>query len=235
MAKVLYGNGVADMRGSVAGNVFSRNANSAYIRNRTAPAQANSEAQQSVRGLFGTIARSWRGLTEAQRASFVAQAQNYPFVNSLGQTFYLTGAQLFYKVNNAMQQIGQPAINTMVAPVEIIGIESVDLAFTISPIAFTATVNFTDGTTTVPAGQALVLQATAAQSLGKYRPKRPDFRNIDVITTGSAADINIIPLYTAVFGVPEQGKKVFVQAYTVSLVTGMAAKAVYKGIITPTV
>lgn len=91
MARILFGGGVAQIRGSIGGTTYSKNANGAYARNRSQPANRNTLAQQGVRNIFGSIARRWKVLTLSQQASFIDLAASYPYVNSVGLSSVYTG------------------------------------------------------------------------------------------------------------------------------------------------
>lgn len=107
MANILYGGGIADMRGSIGGIVYSRNRYGSYARNRTKPVNPNSERQQAVRNIMGFLVNAWaRILTQANRNKWSVYAAAVSFVNSLGQTITLTGFNHFIRSNMARQNNG---------------------------------------------------------------------------------------------------------------------------------
>lgn len=96
MAMILPGGGVADIRGSIGGTVFSRNRYGNYARNRTIPVNPNSASQQKIRSCISQIRDAWYNtLTAAQRADWAVYANNVPMVNRLGQSINLTGYGMF--------------------------------------------------------------------------------------------------------------------------------------------
>lgn len=96
MALVKLGGGVADIRGSIGGTVFSRNRYGAYMRNRTIPIDRGTIAQVKIRAIMGHIRDAWfSALTTAQKAAWDTYAANVNVVNRLGETTNLTGWNMF--------------------------------------------------------------------------------------------------------------------------------------------
>lgn len=107
MALIKFGGGIVDARGSVAGNVFSRNRFGAYLRSRVVPVNPNSSLQQTVRAAVQTVTQRWKDvLTDAQRAAWAAYAAAIPWINKLGETQYLTGFNMYVRTNTFLTQIG---------------------------------------------------------------------------------------------------------------------------------
>lgn len=234
MARVKYGQGVADIRGSVGGTVFSRNANGAYMRNRTTPFNSNTISQQLVRAQFGNISRAWRDLTQAEQESFINQSPNYPYTNSLGESSVYTGFQLFQKTNTQLEAIGLPSISSMPSPVELPSITalSIDnlLATTVE-----IDVTFSDGLKVVPANTRLIIMATRPLSFGINKPKRPDFKSLTVKVAAADVDsFDITPFYTTVYQSPlVAGDYIFIRCMLVSAITGQTSNPVdVSGVLT---
>ena len=218
MAKILFGNGVAAMSGSVAGNVYSKNANGAYVRNKGTVANRNTIPQQAARMIFAAISRGWAALSAANKQSFIDQVANYPFTNALGQTQIFTGKQLYSKLNNTLVSAGLSPISTCLAPISALPtVLNVDITAVNSIDILVST-----GLNEVPTGCTMVLMATAPQTKGKYRPKRPDFKQIGTLAAeDSTLNLNLAANYSAVFGdEPSSGQKVFFAAFIVAQTTG---------------
>lgn len=73
----------------------SRNRFGQYVRNRATPVNPNTPAQSLVRALLATASQAWRGLSDADRAAWSAAASGVPRQDSLGQTVFQTGTQMF--------------------------------------------------------------------------------------------------------------------------------------------
>jgi hypothetical protein len=59
MARVL-GNPMGELRGKLAGSVYSRNRAGQFVRGYVHPAQANSQAQLDARASFGAASQTWK-------------------------------------------------------------------------------------------------------------------------------------------------------------------------------
>lgn len=215
MATVSFGGGVSEIRGSVNGNTFSRNANGAIMRNRTTPINGRTARQVAVRGSLASIASGWRGLTEVQRQSWIDGAPNYPYTNRLGQPSVYTGQQLYMKLNQSLGQIGEAPITTCPLPVGLENSNLVSVVFDDSP-DFTFTWAGTLG-----ADNKLQVFCSGPVSTGVMRINSTSLKLVGTYEAdGSDAGVNIEPEYEALFGEPVAGTKVFVRIEIVSKLTG---------------
>lgn len=98
MALVRFGGGVAEIRGSINGNTFSRSRAGAIVRNRTTPIQPNTIPQSDVRQKFQEAADGFRSLTVDQVNEWAGVAQSLTRLNSFGETYVPSGKQLFMEV-----------------------------------------------------------------------------------------------------------------------------------------
>lgn len=118
MALVQYGGGVLDMRGSIGGQVHSKNRSGSYIRARTTPVNPGTDRQSVVRAAVAALATRWSSVvTAAQRAGWEVYAANITRVNKLGAQIKLTGFNMFIRSNVPRVQTGSP--NVDVAPVDL--------------------------------------------------------------------------------------------------------------------
>lgn len=227
--KVKFGGGIVAARGSIAGNVYSANASGAYVRAFAMPTNPDTTYQQAVRSLFGGISNNWKGLTSAQQNGWIEAAPSWPVQDSLGQTVILTGQQLFCRLNNSLLQVGESTIDDAPAPATIVDITSLTLT-NVEDAALQVTVAWSDAGGVVPDGQALIIEATTGLSAGITAPKRPAFKQIQIVAaTTSTAPVNILSAYTARLGAPVVGKKVFIRVSTVDIANGQRGQAFQKG------
>lgn len=222
MAKVIFSALVEDVRGKIGGNVFSRNANGSFVRGYSKPVNADTEAQQSVRNQFGAIARSWRELTNAQRQSFIDQAVNYPYNDSLGRPQVYTGFQLFQKLNSQLILIGLDPISVIGAPVAMPAVATAVMNTSLAADLSTA-LTYTESSGGQLSDSRLVIQATRPMSTGVYRPKRQDFRQIAVGGGTPTTLFLALPEYETIFGALAVGQTVFFRYSLVSTVTGQTS------------
>lgn len=187
--------------GSIAGTTFSKNRNGQYARSRAIPVNPNTAAQGLVRARFGDNAQGWRTLTAAQRAGWASLGAQMTRTDSLGQSYALTGQQAYIAINNNNLDAG----NAIVA----------DAPALLSPAGLTsATVTTTGGTlslaytaTPLGTGQRLFVYASPQRSVG--RQFEGDYRLIFESAAAAASPANILAAYTARFGAPVVGNKIF--------------------------
>lgn len=102
-ALIKLGGGVADIRGSIGGTVFSKNRYGSYARNRTIPVDPASTAQTKIRACMGQVRDAWfNTLTAAQRTAWAVYAANTPVTNRIGETIHLTGWNMFNRTASAL-------------------------------------------------------------------------------------------------------------------------------------
>ena len=220
MATVLFGNGVADMRGSVNGNVFARNANGAYVRNRTTPINPQTAKQISVRNALASVATYWRSLTDAQREAWNVAAPSFPYTNRLGQTQVYTGQQLFMKFNQQLLQAGISlgSLDTPPAPATFPDMALNTLAFTLTASVLT-TAQFAVDNPDATGDFRFNIFATPGLSAGISSPGKSQFRLVANKSTGSDPT-TFVTEYIALFGSPTIASKVHVRVEVVNVVTG---------------
>jgi len=120
MALVKYGGGVVDMRGSIAGNTFSRNRYGNYIRAKTMPINPNSVFQQVVRAAIAFLTERWYStVTEAQRSAWATYAAGVSMNNKLGESIHLSGFNHYIRSNSILKQLGLAPIDAGPTVLEI--------------------------------------------------------------------------------------------------------------------
>jgi len=227
MASIIYGGGVSAIRGSIGGITYSKNANGAYAKAKSQPANRNSDSQQDNRNTFGAVARKWKDLTDSQQKSFIDQVKSFPYIDRNGQSSFYTGFQLFVKVNSQLNLLGLPGVSNMQPPVSLPATELVQVAsLSAGTASMSLNVVLSSGTT-VPTDTVCVIRATREYSGGTYRPKSSDFRNLVAVAAAtSLTNINILSAYSAVFGTGlTEGNTIFFEVLLVSKVTAQTTKA----------
>ena len=99
---------VADIRGKVGGNIFSRNRGGAYVRMFTAPVNPSSTKQAAIRGLFGTMMTEFRALSVAAQTAW--RKAVYPTTNRVGDAIDISGGALYIKANMNLMASGLPRL-----------------------------------------------------------------------------------------------------------------------------
>lgn len=209
--KYLPGIAIAEARGSLGGTTFSRNSSGAYTRNRVSGVNANTAAQQLVRGRLSDYAQSWRGLGTVNQDGWDSLGAQMTRTDSLGQSYTLTGFQAFVSVNCQLKAAGMAEVSS--APILDTAPELLTLTLTANEVpemdlAYTATGGAADN--------KLIITATPPISAGIQRPKASLFKQIKAVAGNVATPIDIQSDYENVFGAPLTGSRVFVRVYGVS-------------------
>lgn len=215
MAKVLFTAIVADMRNKLNGTVFSRNSSGAYVRTKVTPVNPQTPDQTIVRQRLGALSAQWRGLTDAERASWTAAAQNFPRTDQFGNTVILAGSALYVSMNTNLLTVASATIATAPAPAEIP--EFIIFGVVADASVPTLTITYS---LSVPSGFNVVVQATPQVSAGKSFVKNL-YRQIQVDSSGAGTSA-IIANYTAKFGALAAGQRIGLRVFLVNEVTGQA-------------
>ncbi len=162
----------------------------------------NSTAQGAVRARMSANAAAWRTITDAQRAGWSDLGASMVRNDALGQSYTLTGFMAYCSVNNNLETAGSaplddaPALTTPSALLTA----TLDLADDTFDIAFTDT--------PLPADAKLLVFASPQRSAG--RGFEGDFRLIMTSAAAAASPVDALAAYTAKFGVPVPGNRIFV-------------------------
>ena len=192
--------------GSVAGVTSSRNRNGQYRRSRSIPVNPASAAQGVVRGRMSVNSAAWRTLTDAQRAGWTDLGLSMTRTDSLGQSYTLTGFQAYCSVNNNLLAGAEAVLSAapaIVTPSSLATVTITSAAGTLS-IAYTAT--------PLPANTHLAIFASPQRSPG--RAFEGDFRLLAETAAAAASPYNALAAYTAKFGAPIVGQKIFFRLHT---------------------
>lgn len=210
MAKFTPGAIVSEISGKIAATIFTRNRGGNIIRNRRTPINRRSVAQSVRRQGLGNLASAWRGLTQAQRGSWNGATGNFPYQNTLGETKFLSGSQLYIQFNQNLLILGLATVDTAPAPfafavftIVLTGaaVPTLSLAFTPDPM--TALNN-------------LAVYATPNLSPGIDSPNASKFRFLETIDAAAVSPANILATFQALFGDPVVGQKIFVEVRPIS-------------------
>jgi len=85
--------------GSVGGLTYSRNKGGSYCRARAVPTNRHSSLQEKFRSVLGSLANFWALLTDPNRASWLAYADNVLMVNTLGASRKISALAHFVRSN----------------------------------------------------------------------------------------------------------------------------------------
>lgn len=192
--------------GSQQGQTSSRNRYGQYVRSRATPVNPNSTAQGAVRARLSLNAAAWRTLTDAQRAGWESLGSQMTRTDALGQSYTLNGFGAYCSVNNNLLAAGDAAVD--------------DAPGLVTPSApATATVTLTNASfsiaytpTPLGTGERLFIYAGPQRNAG--RQFEGDLRLVMVSAGAAASPANALSNYTARFGAPVTGNKIFLALHT---------------------
>lgn len=192
--------------GSENGMTASRNRFGQYFRRRSVPVQPRTPSQLNQRARMTTNAAAWRALTDAQRAGWLSLGLNMVRTDSLGQSYDLNGFLAYCSVNNNLLDAGDSAVSD--APAIVTPPDLLTATITLTAIAFSVAYTATP----LAAGVRLFIRCSPQRSAGvKFNA---DYRQIAVTAAAAASPANILAAYTAKFGVPVVGNRIFLSLQT---------------------
>lgn len=147
-------------------------------------------------------AAAWRALTGAQREGWADLGLSMNRTDSLGQSYNLTGFQAYCSVNNNLDAMGNATVSDAPALVT----PSALLTMTITLTAASFSIAYTP--TPLVTGAKLFVFVSPQRSAG--RSFEGDYRLLGVSAAAAASPFNALTPYTARFGVPVVGNRIFV-------------------------
>lgn len=217
--KYTPGIAVGAMSGSKGGTTASHNRNGAYFRNRSIPVNPNTPAQTIVRNRISSLSSSWRALTQGQREQWSAVASTLPRVDSLGQTYYQTGLQLFTGYNSTLLLLGESTVTDPVPVDASPNIISAELTVTASDTGGSRLLVVDFGGTVGTSAERVLVYATAPISAGINFVGPSQFKFV-ADTPANVTSFSLLTPYQALYGplvASLAGQKVFVKCVPYSV------------------
>lgn len=192
--------------GSYQGITSSRNRFGQYVRTRATPVQPRTPAQLNQRARMVTNAAAWRALTDPQRAGWTDLGLSITRSDSLGSSYNFNGFMAYCSINNNKLDAGDAAVSDAPAIVTPADLLTVTLTLTAASfsIAYTAT--------PLAAANRLFIFVSPQQSAG--RKFNGDYRLLTVTAAAAASPAVVLTAYTAKFGVPVVGNRIFLSLQT---------------------
>lgn len=198
--------GITNLVGKAGGSVYSTNKGGAYFKNFVKPSNPRTAAQQLKRSIFGSIASTWRTLTDPQRSNWNQTSNDFPYKDVFGDTKHLSGFGLHQQINSNLMAADLP---TTIKPPNVVGvsaiIEETNNAFDIAVPEWVLDFNLTGA---MPQAGAIIVEATnqvskgIANFSGRYRIVYTE-AIAAAATTVSLDAVKLAPGYADVFGLPE--------------------------------
>jgi len=216
MAKYTPGPAVAAVSGSVGGTTFSRNRGGQYMRRRAIPTRSTTVYAQLAKAILAARSQAWQSLTAAQRAAWLGYAQQFPVLNTLGNSFTRSGQQAYVAINSRLALASAALLTAppIIAPppplltytqTYDIGAGSVAAAYTTTPIA---------------AGVKLWIQACVLDSAGRAYVENL-YRFVGLSAAAQASPFDMQSLIEARLGTLVVGQTLHVKISTFDTATGL--------------
>ena len=214
--KVKFGAMIVDGRGKINGFVASKNRSGAYMRTKVTPVNPRSTYQAGARNNLTGLAQGWRGLTVAQIAAWNGAVQSFAKTDIFGDLKNPSGFNLYVRLNANLLTIGQTAISSPPLPSDVQALTSLSVAIDIGAGGYALTF-----AAAIASGYSFELLATPGVSPGRSFVKS-QFRKIGTLSNGDTSPYDFETEYTAKFGDPVVGQKVYVAMLGVNESTGQA-------------
>jgi hypothetical protein len=212
MAKAKYGGGVQDLRGSIAGQVHSRNTYGNYIRQKVSPVQPRTERQLEVRELFTTLSRRFSHvLTDEQQEAWRQAAASNPVRDVFGDSIALTGINLYTRLNSLRVLAGLAPLDWP-PPAEALPALT-NFTANWDPEEWQLSVAFAP--TPIPASRYLFIWATEPLNPGVAFVSHK-LRLLTVLPPGTASPATLNAAYVDRYGGLIPGKAIYLAAELVS-------------------
>lgn len=213
--KTKFGAIIVDGRGKLGGHVASKNRAGSYFRTKVTPVNPQTSYQILARSRLSTPATAWGALAPASQLLWNNAVELWKRTDIFGDLKNPSGFNLYVKLNNNLAQVGVPAISVPPLPAAIGNWTT----FSFVPDN-TGTMVVTFAPTPVPAGFAVLLDGTAPLSPGRYNVNG-FFRRFATEAAAVATGVDVQAAYVAKFGsIAPIGKKIFIRAKYVNIVTG---------------
>ena len=215
MALIKFGAWIVDARGKVSGTVFTKGRSGAVARNKVTPVNPRTSRQSAVRAALGSLSQAWRTLTQAQRDAWNGAVSTFSRTNIFGDTVNPTGKNLYVGINTNLEKVSETAIATPPTPAEMVApsVSGLNINTSASVMAFDVA--------NVAAGQKMYIQASPSVSAG--------ITNISSkialieVTAQVAGSLDVLTEYTAVYGAPVVGQKIFLRVSGINTTTGQTS------------
>lgn len=210
--------------GSIAGTTSSHNRAGQYVRNRRTPTNNPTARRTAVRSAFASASSAYSALTPTQQASWVAAADAHPITDALGQSIKLSGHQLYVAINTAL--LNANSVSTSTPPPDF-SVYSQTGAEALFSLATGLTITLSGlGSASDFALVALSKPLPGGRSFNKT------FTQV-IVDAGNATTQNFTTaVYSAQFGTPVIGQKVFVKVTPVNQYGVTGVPVIFAAVVT---
>lgn len=229
--KVNWGALIVDGRGKLGGHVGQKNTYGNVLRTKVTPVNRRSPAQQKERVIVAELTQSWSVLTEEERASWISFALTLPFTDIFGNTYFLTGMNLYVKVNLNLASVGEERKKKPIRKAITKAVYAVQRLFKPYPDGM-----IIDFGIPIDVISKLNIFMTPQLSPG-VSSGGTLFKHVTILDSTSTLPYDVQDEYSAIFGrVEETGPKIFIKVVQIDISSGLANPPVIDfGIVEPVV
>lgn len=223
MARILYSSIADELRGSIQGNTFQRNASGTIVKGRNLQRFSSSPEQNARQAYFTEVATYWSSLSLTDRLNWQEEGILHSRTDFYGRVKNLSGFQWFMLLNSNRLLTGQsmltvPPIDWTVTAVPSfsVTIDSGDFTFD-----FTVSQDLTDWN--------LIIMASAPNKSGSFQSRVHKLIMVNV-TGNTVSSIDLSSYYIAKFGIDARdlvgtsNAAIFMNVYSVKRATGMSSQ-----------
>jgi len=220
---IKWGSIVVKGSGKLGGHVYTTTRTGATVRTNGNVKNPRTEYQKAIRGEFSVLTQNWRQLTNPMRQSWRAAEEAFTRVNRFGDVVRLTGKNLYESLNFQRSIINLPPLDFAPEPIQL-GINSIaNVVFDVGAASIAITGSFEEQ------GEYVVLGTKAISPGIEFVENRTRILGVEsgAIGGGSVGDpANVFDLYSARFGEPKVGDRVFIGTYAINEIGQRTASSV---------
>jgi len=159
--RVKFGAIVVDGRGKLGGFVLGSDRSGHTMKAKKSPINPRSRFQSTQRSYYSHLSQLWRTLTEEQRREWIEFAKLYTYLNDFGEAFFLTGFNIFIRLNTNLMSVSAAVLSVPVVPSAFPVVRMTSITFNVGgdSIGF-----FWSGT--IPAGYGVKFFASRPMNAG---------------------------------------------------------------------
>lgn len=219
---IVYTEVAGKMGNAVAVRTLGGNA----IKGWVVPTNPRTAAQTNIRDLMAYTVQQWQAMTDEDRAAWQAVTSEFPYSDSFGNVRYYSGYTLFCKFGMKLEIIGAGLNTVAPTPEDYGGLRDWSFA-TASPSILKVDYGFAGDITHT----GIIMEATAPLSSGIMSPNKSAYRYLGIITPTLFGSYIFTAEYSAIFGTPISGKKIFTRWQTVNYDNGQSSVYNWGGLV----
>jgi photosystem II stability/assembly factor-like uncharacterized protein len=213
---IKFGSIITEGVGKLGGSTITKSRSGIVFKNKMSRVNSCSEIQVTMRQRITLLSKAWSQLLESQRTSWNIATTYYPQRNYFGDTVYLSGYNLYLKINLQLLLIGQSVIDTAPVRGAYVSIESA------SALAYNSlNYLFLSFSPTVPTDFNYKIYASPGLSPGKNYCLSP-YRFLGILPANTTSYYDLSTLYLSKIGyIGFVGQRIFIKIIPVNQSTGI--------------